>query len=142
MSIPSNTLATFRDQWASRFIDTITVIRVTSRGTYNPTTHLHDGGGTNAEYSGGALIRPMSAAGQTALFGEQQVTGKAYYVFIPYDAAFTGNPQPEDRVTIDASSADPDLVGRTMLVVSASHDSYQTRIELICRLEEGPGYAD
>ncbi len=138
MSVASNTVPEFRLRWAGRFVDAVTILRVASRGTFNETTLAYDTPTDSSEYSGAALIRPMSPAAVTALFGEQLVTGRIYSVFIPHDA---GDFQPEDDVTVDTSDDDPTLVGKTMTVLTQQHDSYRTRIEVVCRLEEGPGYA-
>lgn len=142
MSIPSNTVDEFRIRWSNRFVDAITVTRISTRGTFNESTLAYDSELSTIPYTGAALIRPFPAKGSTADFGQQLVTGKEYSVFVPHTAVFSGDFQPEDEVTVDASALDPDLVGKTMTVLSQSHDSYLTRIELICRFEEGSGYVD
>lgn len=140
MTLP-NSIATFRQHWTVRFIDTVTIATTTGRGTLNETTLQYTGGTTSAWYTGAALIRPFTTAGATNLFGEQLVTGKMYSVYIPHDALPGGVPL-EARVTVTAALLDPALVGEVLTVVSVDHDSYLTRNRLICRLEEGVGYAD
>jgi len=140
MSIPTDTVETFRTHWADRFVDTITVKRMTNRGTFNATTLVHDSPTLTSPYTGPALIRPSNATGATVVTAGQEVTGKEYSVFVPHTAVTSDDFQPEDTVTIDACVLDPDLVGKTMRVLSQQHDSYLTRIELVCRFEEGSGY--
>lgn len=138
MSTPANTINRFRTLWANRFVDTITVTRMTGRGTFNATTLVYDTETESTPYTGEALIRPFTGKGTTVLFGGEQLTGKEYAILVPYDA---GEFQPEDLITIDTCTYDPHLVDATMRVLSEQHDSYLTRIELICRFEEGTGYA-
>jgi len=142
MTIQTDAVAVFREQWATRFIDSITVTRTTSRGAINPATYKYDSEFGSIPYTGEALIRPFSAEGETSDFGDQLVTGKTYSVFVPHTAVFAGDFQPEDVVTIDACALDPDFVGKAMRMLSQQHDSYLTRIELICRFDEGVGYVD
>ena len=137
MSVPSSTIDTFRNRWADRFIDTVTITRVTDRGTFNDSTGVYDGGAGSTIYIGGGLIRPMSSTDKQQ-FGEQQVTGAMYDVLLPYDA---GDFQIEDTVTIDATTHDVDLVGAVMLVMSTVLDSYQTHTILRCRHDLGAGFA-
>lgn len=136
MSNLSSAVDEFRIRWASRFVDSITVTRLSDRGTYNAATYRYDAASDTTPYDGLALIRPFKAKGETDLFGEQLVTGKTYSIFVPYTAV-TGDFLPEDLVTINTSMGDPDLAGKTMRVLSQQHDSYLTRIELICRFDEG-----
>ena len=123
MTLPSSVVATFRDHWTVRFIDTVTVTTTTGRGTFNETTLVYDGEATDDIYDGAALIRPFTTKGDTTLFGEQMVTGKTYSVYVPHDALPSGDTFPlEARVTVTAALLDPALVGNTMTVVSVDHD--------------------
>ena len=137
MSVPSSTIDTFRSRWADRFIDTVTITRVTGRGTFNASTGVYDSGTGDTIYTGGGLIRPMSSTDKQQ-FGEQQVTGAMYDVLLPYDA---GDFDLEDTVTIDATTHDDDLVGAVLLVMSTVSDSYQTHTILRCRRDLGAGFA-
>jgi len=142
MTLP-NSIATFRQHWTVRFIDTVTIATTTGRGTFNETTLQYDTPSTSEWYTGAALIRPFTSKGETNLFGEQLVTGKMYSVYLPHDALPPGEAFPlEARVTVTAALLEPALVDETMTVVSVDHDSYLTRNRLICRLDEGVGYAD
>ncbi len=141
MPAPSSTVTVFRAQWATRFVDTVTITRTTARGTFNTGTGQYGSGTAATPYTGEALIRPLSRDGVTAIFGEQEVTGKLYAVTLPWDAVADVF-QPEDIVTVDASLLDLELVGQVMRVLSDEHDSYKTRRRIVCRLDEGAGYAD
>jgi hypothetical protein len=138
MSIPTDTIATFRTEWAARFVDTITVKRTTDRGTFNATTLAYDGGTDGTPYSGPGLARPL-ASKETAQYGEQLVTATGIVIFLPYDA---GVFDVEDEATIDVSYGDTELEGKTVTVVAVTYDSYRTRQRLVCRLDQGAGYVD
>ena len=137
MSVPSSTIDTFRNRWADRFIDTVTITRVTGRGTFNDSTGVYDSGTGDTPYTGGGLIRPMSSNDKQQ-FGEEQVTGAMYDVLLPFDA---GTFDLEDQVTIDATLHDPDLVGAVLIVVAVVYDSYRTHTILRCRQDQGAGFA-
>ena len=138
MTIPSSAVTTFRTQWASRFIDTVTFVRSTGRGTLNTTTGLYAGATTTEIYSGDALVRPVKTTDQTD-FGQQETSSIELDVFMPHDA---GDFQPEDLGTIDAVTFDSDLNGKTMRVIEVGYDSYQTRTRVRCRLDIGAGFVD
>ncbi|KKK70623.1 hypothetical protein LCGC14_2922110, partial [marine sediment metagenome] len=82
MTIPSSAVTTFRTQWASRFIDTVTFVRTTGRGTLNTTTGLYAGATTTEIYSGEALVRPVKTTDQTD-FGQQETSSIELDVFMP-----------------------------------------------------------
>lgn len=138
MTIPSSTVATFRTQWADRFIDTVTFVRSTGRGTLNTTTGLYSGATESEIYSGDALVRPVKTTDQSD-YGQQETSIMEVDVFMPHDA---GDFQPEDLGTIDAVTFDTDLNGKTMRVVEAEYDSYLTRTRVRCRLDIGAGFVD
>ncbi len=138
MTIPSSAVTTLRAQWAGRFVDTVTFIRATGRGTMNTTTLLYAGNTESEIYSGGALIRPVKTVDQITT-GEQQVSIVELDVFLPHDA---GDLQPEDTGTIDASTLDTDLVGKTVKVIEVEYDSYLTRTKVRCLLNIGAGFVD
>ncbi len=138
MTIPSSAIATFRTQWATRFIDTVTFTRTTGRGTLNTTTGLYSGAAESEIYSGDALIRPVKLTDQSD-YGQQETSVVELDVFMPHDA---GDFQPEDLGTIDSITYDSDLNGKTMRVVEAEYDSYLTRTRVRCRLNIGAGFVD
>ncbi len=137
MTIPSSTVATFRTQWTDRFIDTVTFVRVTGRGTMNTSTLLYTGDTESEIYSGVALVRPVKTTDEDS--GQQQVTISEVDVFMPHDA---GDFQPEDEGTIDTTVHDTDLVGKTMRVTEVEYDTYLTRTRVRCRLNIGAGFVD
>ena len=136
MSIPSNAVTQFRSLWADRFVDTVTITRVSARGTLNTTTLAYASGSDSTPYTGKALIRPAYQDDQDQ-FGGQEVTGERFDVYLPYTA---GQFDVEDTVTVGASVYDSNLVGKVLRVVAYSYDSYQTRIKLRCRMDLGAGY--
>ena len=140
MTLVTDTVTVLRLEWASRFVDTVTITRTSARGTFNATTLVYDSGTADTPYTGAALVRPLDAKGVTKIFGEQEVTGRMYAVTLPWDATAEVF-QPEDIVTVDASLLDLELVGKIMRVLSDEQDSYKTRRRIVCRLDEGVGYA-
>ncbi|KKN27928.1 hypothetical protein LCGC14_0859530 [marine sediment metagenome] len=138
MTTPSDYIATLRAQWAARFIDTVTFVRATGRGTLNASTLLYTGDTETEIYSGVALIRPVKTTDDED-FGQQETTLVELDVFMPYDA---GDFQPEDLGTIDTATHDTDLVGKTMRVIEIEYDSYLTRTRVRCRLDIGAGFVD
>ncbi len=138
MTIPSSTITTLRTQWATRFIDTVTFVRSTGRGTLNTTTGLYSGAAESEIYSGDALIRPVKVTDQVNV-GQQETSVVELDVFMPHDA---GDFQPEDLGTIDAITYDSDLNGKTMRVIEVEYDSYLTRTRVRCRLNIGAGFVD
>ena len=138
MTTPSSTVATFRTQWATRLIDTVTFTRTTGRGILNESTLQYSGATTTEIYSGDALIRPVKTTDQEA-YGQQETSVVELDVFMPHDA---GDFQPEDDGTIDTATYDTDLVGKTMRVVEVEYDSYLTRTKVRCRLNIGAGFVD
>lgn len=136
MSIASDAVAVFRSFWADRFVDTVTVSRHSTGGTFNPTTLKYDGGTETTVYSGGALIRPGgNQAAEEELPNELRTFGQ-YSVLLPYDSAEL---DVEDKIAVTASVSDPQLVGKTLRVLSIRRDSYNTRREVIAELDQGRG---
>jgi hypothetical protein len=117
MSVPSSTVAFFRDQWATRFVDTCIVSRVTGTA-FNETTGQTEP--TTAQvYSGGCLARPASASESD--FGETRRQEVDYDVYLPFDAAAL---QEGDKVTV-TSTLDP--VVPVLTVLRGFSDSYLTK---------------
>ena len=128
------TVEWFRNRWASRFTDTVTVTDLTDRGAWNPVTKQYDTPTTAVVYTGEGLVRPASAGTVTGrgLAGEVLFS---HTVYVPYDA---GPFLPGYQVTVDTST-DPDLTGLTLTVQTVEHDTYVTRRPLRCHLSEGTG---
>ena len=137
MSIPSSAVAQFRGLWADRFIDTVTVKGVAARGTFNPSTLVYDSGSDTSKYSGKALIRPADSQDNETVGGDER-GGELFRVFLPHDA---GTFDLEDTVGVSASVWDTGLAGKELRVVAFTYDSYLTRIKLLCRMDQGVGYA-
>lgn len=138
MTTPNSTITELRGRWTSRFIDTVTFVRSTGRGTMNTSTLLYSGSSEDEVYSGVALVRPVKTTDERA-FGQQQTSGIELDVFMPHDA---GDFQPEDLGTIDSVVFDSDLNGKTMRVIEVEYDSFQTRTRVRCRLNIGAGFVD
>jgi len=124
VSIASDTVPTFRAQWASRFVDGATLNRTTVPGAFNDTTGQYGAGTVVPIYSGSCLIRPASRA--TADFGQKEADVESYSIMVPHTA--TGA-RPGDRLTVDASVYDPDLVGAVLVLREIIEDSYLTHYE-------------
>jgi hypothetical protein len=137
MPVPSSAVATFRDQWATRFVDAITFTRVTDRGTFNDATLVYDTPTVETIFTGACLVRPVEEV-DTDDFGEQEITSLIVDVFMPFDA---GDFQLEDLGTITAVTWDTDLDGVTMTVVEVEHDTYLTRKRVRCVINLGAGFA-
>lgn len=126
-------LAFFQAQWEGRFLDTVSVDRVTDRGTFNATTGAYDAPSSSNIFTGSALIRPRTV--RTAEFGEEQVSQEALVIFLPLTA--TGIDL-EDQVTV-TSSQDPELTGEVLTVTALDADTYKTHIEITCERPQGSG---
>lgn len=136
MSIASDTVALFRSEWDSRFIDTISVDAPDSGGTLNTTTLKYDGATPGANrYSGGALVR-IPTGGVREEETQESRTKVAVDVYVPYSVI---NVEPDDVVTVSASLYEPELVGASIVVRSVEADSYNTRRLLRCELDLGSG---
>lgn len=142
MSIPSDHVALFRDLRSDRYIDTVTITDLTSRGTWNRTTKVHDSATTSVVYTGSALIRPTLAASSRPSAGRAENRGETGEVLetivveLPHTATGIGV---GNTVTVDASTHSTDLVGQTMTVRSITHDSYHTYTRIECNLSQGGG---
>ena len=135
MSIPTGVIANLRDQWADRFVDTVTIRRVSAVGSVDPTTFVISGASNPIVYTGAALIRPVAAAGGLINeVGLAETRLDQYMVLLP----FTGvGLKADDRVTVDQSvTGGPDLVGSVLTVLSVEIESYKTRVALRCLLAD------
>jgi len=136
MTATTDAVTELRTHWATRFTDAVTVTRMSGRGTFNETTLAYDSPADASVYAGAALIRPGTNVDRTQ-YGEQFVTGRPMLVYVVHDAAVF---EVEDLVTVTACVYNPALVGQSLRIVAYEYDSYQTRIELVCRYDEGAGY--
>ena len=133
MSLQTDTAVWFRGQWATRFVDSVTIDRTTSRGSFNPATGAYDTPVEANQYTGNALIRPMSTSDKQ--YGQRLDTRGVYLVAVPYD---TTGIQLEDTVTVVASTLEPDLDGTTLTIVDVENDSYNTHRTLTAELDITP----
>jgi len=124
VSIASDTVPTFRAQWASRFVDEGTLNRTTVPGAFNSSTGQYGAGTVVPIFSGACLIRPESRS--TADFGEKEADVERYSIMVPHTAI---GARPGDRFTVDASVYDPDLVGAVLVLREIIEDSYLTHYE-------------
>lgn len=134
MSIASDSVALFREQWSDRFVDTVTISNPVTGGTFNPSTLVYDGGSGGVVYTGGGLIRASTTEPIEETTQEER-TYLDFDLYLPYDS--TGF-APDQIVTVDAS-IDPDLVGKTFRVVAIERDTYNTRRKLRIELDLGRG---
>jgi len=119
MSTASSSVGFFRDQWASRFVDSCVVTRYDFD---NPSFSEATGQTTYPEstpYSGACLVRPATAREKD--FGEARRQEVDYDLFLPYDAAEL---KESDEVVV-TSALDPDIP--TLTVLRTFQDSYLTR---------------
>lgn len=138
MSVASDHVAFFRTQWANRFVDTVTITDLTTRGTFNRTTKKYDNPAAAVVYTGGALIRPAGVTSRDST--TRAVTSQVVYDFdihLPHTA--TGI-QPGNTVTIDAvySLGDQDLPGTTLTVEHVVDDTYDTHSVVRCNRSQDP----
>lgn len=127
-------IAGFRQQWASRFTDSLTVSE-DQRGSFSPSTGEYATVSDSSVYNGVALVRPAGGEPTLEMFAQTAITTSDHVVFVPHTA--TGI-KPGHQVTIDTSD-DPDLQGRAGRVIAVTHDTYVTRRAVLCRFDqEGP----
>ena len=133
MSLQTDTAVWFRTQWATRFVDSITIDRTTSRGSFNPTTGDYDTPVTVNQYTGNALIRPVSTSDRT--FGDQTDTRTGYMIHVPYD---TTGIAVDDIVNVVTSVTDPELDGLALAIRAVEYDTYKTHLSLETELDITP----
>lgn len=136
MSTPSTAVALFRSLRADRYVDTVTITDLTTRGTWNRTTKVYDTPATTTVYTGGALIRP-GGLGITDR-GETGETRADLLVYLPHTAHGI---LPGHQVTVDAihSLGDDDLLSEVFTVQSVQDDTYDTHKLVKCKLSQGGG---
>jgi hypothetical protein len=108
----------FRNQWATRFVDTCVVTRYDfTMPTFNETTGKTEYP-TSTPYTGECLVRPASAS--ESEFGEDRRQEVDYDLHLPFDAAEL---KERDEVVV-TSTLDPDIP--TLTVLRGFTDSYLT----------------
>ncbi len=141
MSIASDTVATFRTEWADRFVDACTItdtLNDTDRGDINPVTYQYDEQTSSPVYTGACLIRPAMLADRPQVYGQEARTFTAADLYLPHDSAVVDLDQ---EALITASVTDPQLVGLVFIIRSIIRDSYLTRRHLTVELDLGTGIA-
>ena len=118
MSVASSTVAFFRTEWATRFVDSCVVTRYDfTMPTFNETSGETEYPTSNP-YTGECLVRP-AAASETE-FGEDRRQEVDYDLHLPFDAAEL---KERDEVVV-TSTLDPDIP--TLTVLRGFTDSYLT----------------
>lgn len=117
-------------------VDTCTITRSATRGTFNETTLQYDSPTTTSLYTGKCRVKP--AGGQVSdrvvQFGEQAVSLWPFQVSVPISVE---NLAVDDLVTITASSLDPDLVGTVLRVRDVTQGTHITARRLGCEVNAG-----
>lgn len=101
-------------------LDTVTVSRVTSKGTLNTATSTYSGPTTSAVYSGAARLKRVMAKDVQSGDVEREVA--RLVLVLPYAATGSGNLRNGDLVTFTVS-ADAALVGKVLTIVGPEHGS-------------------
>ncbi len=135
MSVWTDTATTLRVAFTDARDDTITTSRTTTAGAFNSTTGVYAAPATSAPLSAaGATIKyGLGGVGDfpTYQFGEEAAHRDFYRLYLAEDADI----QRDDRVTVDASVLDPDLVGDVLIVLAVSQDTHNARKVVVCELE-------
>ena len=138
MGVPASAIATWRDGWAARMVDACTITDVTTRGTWNASTLVYDGGTASTVYTGGCLLRPMTHEDRKE-FGLETVTVEHLTLFLPHTVTGVA---PGQQVVLSAAEYEPAAIGAVLVVVGVQHDSWNTRRKVAVRYDQGAGYAD
>jgi hypothetical protein len=118
VSVASTTVAYFRTEWATRFVDACVVTRYDfTTPTFNETSGETEYPTSNP-YTGECLVRPASAS--EADFGEDRRQEVDYDLHLPFDAVEL---KERDEVVV-TSTLDPDIP--TLTVLRGLTDSYLT----------------
>ncbi len=142
MSIASDTVATFRTEWADRFVDACQILdplNDTDRGVMNPNSYQYDEQTAGVVYTGVCLIRTAgTGVPDSVMFGQETRVMLQGDIYLPHDAAEVDLDQ---QVVITASLKDPQLVGKVFVIRAIIRDSYHTRRKLNVHLDLGTGIA-
>ena len=132
MSQATKAVGWFRAVWASRMTDTVTVTRLTSRGsldtgtmTYTPTT--------TTVYQGKALVRPYGDSQDRELQDLRSFDRLTVHVPDTVTGVQVG-----DTVTVD-TAGDGRLAGVSGTVRAVESDSYVTVRRLLVEVDRGAG---
>ncbi len=141
MSLQTDTVGLFRNQWSSRFVDEVDVLRHNPAGeTFNETTGKHEGGTPTTVLAGAgtpnALIRPGSGEEDEEQLALEQRTYSGYDVHFAFDVPLF---EIEDRIVVTASPSEPDLDGKTLVIVAIIFDGYNTHRRVVTELDLGRG---
>ena len=131
MSTAADTLTFFRDQWASRLVDTCTVER-RSLGALNPGTLTYTPT-VAVQYTGPCLVRPQNGSAKD--YGQESVATRDYVVMVPFG---------EDDVVVDDivvvnSTHDGLLDVKELIVTNVRVDTYDTVRRFDCLDNQGAG---
>ncbi len=130
MSIFSDTATFLQGEFDNALIDTITTARTTAAGALNTTTGVIAAPTTSTPLSAvGALI--LFGRAEEFQFGEEATDRDEYTMFVTKDTDILR----DDRVTVDASVLDADLVGDVLVVKSVDQSSHKARKAALCELE-------
>lgn len=138
LAMPAGIVSRFRNLWAGRLIDDITITRTTDRGNINTTTLVYDSPSTVTVYNGKALIRPRGASQTDDGAGYETQAG--LWVYVP--ATLSTSPLPRDTLVINTAALDQALAGATLTIVAFTVDSYATRRRIDAIFDEGTGNPD
>lgn len=114
-------------------VDECLITRGTTQGTFNTTTLEYDTVAATEVYDGKCRVKPTGgqASDRQAQAGERQIALWPFTVSVPISV--TGI-QPDDLVTVTASSLDADLVGLQLRVRSVVQGTHITARRLGCEV--------
>ena len=141
MSIASDSVATFRTEWADRFVDACQIVDTlndTDRGEMDPDTYQYDEHTAGVVYTGPCLLRTADLDDAANVFGQQAVTYTGGDLYLPFDSPAVDLDQ---LVTVTASVRDPQLVGTVWVIRSIIRDAYLTRRKIVVEHNLGTGIA-
>ena len=137
MSIPSDHVAIFRTFRADRYVDTVDIVRLSTRGSINDTSLQYDSESSPTIASAQAcLIRPETESPIVSEFGQEGIQRGEYVVDFPHDVA---DLKVDDRLTVTVSTHSPNLTGKTLIVTNVTYDTYQTHRRVNAQLDLGSG---
>lgn len=121
--------------WRRRGLpDTCTITRPsTAVATVDPETLVRTPASPTVIYDGGCTAQPAPYGDRVVITGDTQVVIRKYVVSIDADAASID----VDDVVVLTTTEDPLLLGRPLVVVDVTGDTFQSRRLIIC--EDRPG---
>lgn len=136
MTVFTEGVAFFRTNLAATMEDACTIARTTSRGTFNTTTGRYATPAGSTVYTGACLIRPAGTGADVRARGDADIVIGRYDIRIPYTQ---DDLQPDDLLTVTASTFDTDLVGEVFTIIDITVDTYNTHRLLTVELNLGRG---